>query len=703
MKSWPVAEIFLGIVSVAFLILAVAVLKSILNIPSSDGFHLVDMLLIQSASYHAALGVFAISFQWLLGYGILWNWRAGRELGIERLALYSVPVSIPTLALGLLLAQTSRFGALAASIGGVVLVAIALRHILSNVNRDNLITGIALAVSAIVYGVWISIFKHGPTATLEAWTGLDAIFYASAVMVLNEFGWPAPNLNYEGSIPQYFNLLWSGTGAALFGVVPLDPFQYIVASTNSAFAFMSGLGIWLFSRVHQTDQSLKAFGNIGLTAVIIAVLTGTFYVSWIGHSPPMLYVTTLVISFWLILKDFRRLGSENNNSHRIMVFALLAICGLLAPLMTKVVLFGVFVPIIGAAILTDYVKNGRKSQRTLILGSVLVAATALIGASLIGLVISLDAYSYLRPASTGWTYYSSGIPGAWRLILRDISFLLVGLAFIWLRPGLMSVGLLAILTITVFFPSFLFAGAIAACLFIALESSTIQASKPLAQGVLLFALCLSIPQVVLGDPAGTLIAAGWVICLLIPFYLSSHSTLPIARLMAVPTTALSALCVLIIAAASGHLPVKSGYWAPVSNYPALTTEMRDIWRTVANCTPRNTLIFTDQTGRTMSLTAYWNTYAQSGQRQVYVAGLGQALDVIGDDERIDTRLSNNAQILSGELSPDAVSTTKVYTSFAMVSVNPAPDEWQEIYRNEQYILSVPRGTEDMFLCAAGDD
>jgi len=697
MKSLHIAEIFLAALSLAFLIVAIAVLTGILNIPATNESHFVDMQLIRSASYHGVLGVFTISFQWLVGYGLLWNWRPARDLGVERLALYSVPVSIPALALGLLLAQTSIFGVLVASFGGVALAVIAIRHILSNANRDNLIIGVVLALSAVVYGVWISIFKHGPTGILNAWTGLDPVFYASQVRVLSEFGWPAPNLNYEGSIPQYFNLLWSGSGAALSGVVPLDPFQFIVASTNAAFIFMTGLGTWLFSRVHNSEQGSKAPSSFALPTVIIAVLIGTFYVSWIGHSPPMLYVTALAISFWLILKDFRSLGSEDK-AHGIFMFVLLATCGLLAPLLTKVVLFGAFVPIIGAAILTDYFRRGRKSQKTLVLGAALVAATALVGASILGLVINLDAYSYLRPASTGWTYHTGGIPGAWRFILRDISIILVGIAFIWIRPGLMSIGLLAILIITVLFPVFLFAAAIASCLFIALESSTVEAPKPLARALLFFALCLSVPQVILGDPAGTIVAAGWVICLLIPFYMSRHGTLPIKRFLVVPLAALSSLSLLTVAAANGQLPVKSGYWAPVANYPALTPSMRDIWQKVAACTPRNTLIFTDQTGRTISLTAYWNTYAQFGQRQVFVAGLGQAIDVIGDDEKVDLRLTTNAQVLNGDLSPESVDTSNDYTSFAMVSVSSAPDQWQEIYRNEQYILSVPSGTEDMFFC-----
>ena len=73
------------------------------------------------------------------------------------------------------------------------------------------------------------------------------------------------------------------------------------------------------------------------------------------------------------------------------------------------------------------------------------------------------------------------------------------------------------------------------------------------------------------------------------------------------------------------------------------------------------------------LTTGWNTYVLNGERQVYIAVLVQSRQLQGNPAAREARLQINDDVLSGQLDPAQVKTSRQYGSFfAVVSTGRAP-------------------------------
>ena len=131
------------------------------------------------------------------------------------------------------------------------------------------------------------------------------------------------------------------------------------------------------------------------------------------------------------------------------------------------------------------------------------------------------------------------------------------------------------------------------------------------------------------------------------------------------------------------------FTAEVTPY-GVPVEARDIWTAVRERTPPRALIFTDQTGTDpFPQLGGWNTYATTGQRQIYLAGWYQSPELRQSRQFLAERLKLNEAILSGQMQPASLHVRRgPYSAyFAVVSrERPMPPAWQKAYENHAYTL-----------------
>lgn len=126
----------------------------------------------------------------------------------------------------------------------------------------------------------------------------------------------------------------------------------------------------------------------------------------------------------------------------------------------------------------------------------------------------------------------------------------------------------------------------------------------------------------------------------------------------------------------------------VSRQPhVLTPDAVDIWRQVRARTPPDALVFTDQTGEQISLSAGWNSLAASGGRQLYIAGWYHTTWRHRPELRAERYALNDA-VLDGRRAPGTVPLSRGYGSYWAVvdRQRPVPDGFAQAYENGSFRL-----------------
>jgi hypothetical protein len=116
--------------------------------------------------------------------------------------------------------------------------------------------------------------------------------------------------------------------------------------------------------------------------------------------------------------------------------------------------------------------------------------------------------------------------------------------------------------------------------------------------------------------------------------------------------------------------------------------LKEIWSAVREQTPKDALIFTDEVDETENTLGGWNTYAYSGQRQLYLSSYVTIFSLRNDKQTLREILSINKSVLDGDRSPSDVPTRRKYNSFyAVVSIShAAPAKWRLVFENGRYAL-----------------
>jgi len=203
---------------------------------------------------------------------------------------------------------------------------------------------------------------------------------------------------------------------------------------------------------------------------------------------------------------------------------------------------------------------------------------------------------------------------------------------------------------------------------------------------------LALPAAVLSDPAGASSGVVWAISLggavlvavLTAVQVRSGALLTLRATAAVAITALTVAGCGLAGIVRGRIIVDSGY----GQGQELTPEVKDIWSAVRRLTPPDSLIFTDQVDETINLQGGWNSYAFSGQRQIFLSSYYTVFELRNDKARLRQLLAVNDSVLRGTQSPTEVPTRRHYGSiFAVISISrTVPTAWKEIYSNKAYAI-----------------
>jgi hypothetical protein len=211
----------------------------------------------------------------------------------------------------------------------------------------------------------------------------------------------------------------------------------------------------------------------------------------------------------------------------------------------------------------------------------------------------------------------------------------------------------------------------------------------------LAAFGLSLPALILGDQASASSGVIWIVCLggaVLTATLSAVGNTTVVPQLSLRTSASVAMTTLmvtglgLVGVARGSIIADSG-WHFVER-ESLTPELKEVWSAVRERTPKDALIFTDQVDETENTLGGWNTYAYSGQRQIYLSSYVTNFSLRNDKQKLGEVLSINKSVLDGNRPPRDVPTQRKYNSFyAVMSISHAASpKWRLIFENRRYAL-----------------
>jgi hypothetical protein len=497
----------------------------------------------------------------------------------------------------------------------------------------------------------------------------DEAFYASSVWALasHPLGWP--NLGNEGENFSYFNMLLPAVGAALRPLLGLDVILFTASAATMA-ALNAALGLHAFL----SSRPVIRFGSFESVVLVLAVSAASWFPTWLVSSPQVAFVVPLTIAVWFWTRE------RDVRDSTVVATALAALFG---ALLTKVVVAASLV-VLTLPRLIVRLRSFSSSLR------VVVAAAGVIAIG--GAALMLYAYGALffssvklGPDSFVALVYEGGtVRSAWPMLAHDLGIVLMVVAAFRLMSMPNATALMIGALAASFYPFLMRANFI--CVAVVLALAAIENPDRLARNrwLVLGAYVLTLPAIIVSEPSGK--GTAWI------WFATSVglviSALPLAgkrnwsrgAALWFATTA-AATAIVLAGAARGTLPVPPGDGQ-------LKPAVQDIWRAVRERTRSDTLVFTDQTGREPRLLTGWNTYAASGQRQIFIANWYQSRALRTDANARERRLQMNDDVLAGRRSPDEVPTRGSYDRFAAVVAlaHRMPPPWKLIYSNTDYAL-----------------
>ena len=648
-----------------------------------------DAGLVLSSLAHAVLGLGLTIAHWLAGAGLVAALSGRANLSLTATLLIGFPV-------GLLVAAVLSVIALKLPFGGVVALAICagsivfLRKsfILSTDGRHIFGVFLQFCLVAIVYGAWIGLLKHGPTALIESRPPGDLAFYASAISSINAHVLPAWDWTIEGQSLNGFNMLFPTLGAAAMKWLPVDPFLFLGAGGGAAFLLTAAGTVHLYAREAGGDLFQPRYTLLNSWLIWLAVLTSSYGPIWNFDSIPMVHLVATTVSSWFLI---RRAMSDPRWLPPAVTSAVLG------PALSKVVAGIVLIPL---AVLTIPPLLRNASPRT----AVTAAGFAILG---LGYATSMFfnfggwALATHSPGPFSWTYYQCCnvllLGGA----LRDVSTLLLIITALLALRSVQGVVLAGTLLIGLIYPIVVFAALLSSALiltFMICESRVLGNSWRL---VILLAFICAAYKAIYEDSAGPIAALTLVIGIGPAIWIAvqeaavvqprSEFTAPHLRFMDARQVLLPVLvlgCFSLATAALGKIRLDTGNWKPASTWPGLSPETYDIWRAVRRMTPPEALIFTDSVSEVSTLMGGWNTYAAQGGRQLFISQWVQSANPNPHAGITKDRLDQNIAVFEGRLRPREIRTVRSFTAFfAVAGTSRAMSaNWQPVYGNGAYVL-----------------
>ncbi|WP_407169422.1 hypothetical protein [Bradyrhizobium sp. ORS 111] len=628
-------------------------------------------LIVQSAMY-AVLGCIIPISTWMAGAGPICLLQTRRNASLSRILIPAYPVSLAILAA---LAAISLLvpGGLAVS---CVLYIVCITPLFSwrppkGELRAAAKAALGILPFAIAFGTWLAILWHGPTNTLPGSPSGDLAWYAGMIWSLAHQAYPLLNLGYEGSSSLgYFNVLFPAIGAVFANIPGFDPFLFLLGGGGACYVVLLACMIHLYL----VDRHPAAIGGFRLSLLVLAVLAAARYPYWVVETVPLVFSPALAISvFWMAQRHARP---------TVWISGAMG-AALVGSVLSKVVTAALLVPL-GAAGLWSNWKSAPRLVRW---------ATAAIAAMFtLYCAIMLQRFLpfFLKASPIG---PESLQHDQWWNQSRDIAILLLILAS-WLvaeAPIALALSLGFLTCLLFFFLSH--ANFVCGTIVLGLIATTNGATSAPARLTTLLAILLALPAVLLSDPAGGSSALVWVFCLGGATLVATLTALQVEA----PKPLVSFRQVVWLAlfttafAGVGFIGIGRGVFVASSGWdsagPPLTPQLKDIWSAVRRLTPTDALIFTDQVDETIYILGGWNTYAYSGQRQIYLSSYYTSLELRVDRAKLRAALATNESVLKGA-NPDNVPTRRRYQQvFAVISAKRSPPPgWTMVYGNNDYVL-----------------
>ncbi len=634
-----------------------------------------DAAMILSITTHLLLGACLTALIFAIGSGILlWGGRGRCPLddlllraflpGVIVMATAALlAVAIPhgwTLSLGICLAAASPL--LRFRPGAAALKRIACPPLLC-------------APFVLWFAAIMSFSFHGPSATQSGTPIGDTTIYVGIANTLAQHVIPLFNYANEGFRLTYANLLPSLLASRLLAFGWFDPYLFFSASLPVVALLSLAMLLPILASVARAAGEPR-LRLVELTVVGFLLLGMLRSPSAMVGSPPFVFLLPIVVStIYLALvagKPWRAL----------------AVAGL-GTAVSKVIGFAVLVPLP----LPDLARSlARRASHRQKLVAIAIGAVALLYVSLmlrtflpgfikLGLFgpSGLDYYARYHPTTAFPWFY---------LVMRDMGAVLLAIAVTRSSlPGLKVgawVGAVGFLLVP-----FLFYTGLTAMM---LATATAYVAKPLAFSnakvlMLVSAILLLLPQTLGSEGDSLAISLAWSA-------VTGSVIWSVAMAGADPRTELgrpsapwkvaagaTGLLVVVLwggAIGAAHVGVDARQFTP---------DMRDIWLAVRAHTPRDSLVFTDQTGPTESRVGGWNDFALAAQRQFYVVSW-EVTPLRNDTGLRERWLTRNADVISGQLRPRDLALSRAYDGYYAVIATgrTTPPNAALIYANPSYAL-----------------
>ncbi|KWV59479.1 hypothetical protein AS156_31075 [Bradyrhizobium macuxiense] len=634
-----------------------------------------DTALVVQILQHAFLGCVTSIGIWAAGAGVLRLVLGNRFSGLPDILIPAFPISLILLAALVALALVAPWGR---SIAVIIWLACLLPLCSWRPPRRQVIAALkatlAILPFAIAFGAWLALLWHGPTDTLSAAPSGDLSFYAGNIWSFANQAYPNLDLGYaNGEARAYFNNLYPALGATLLYLPNFDPFLFLLAGGGTSYVLLTALTLHLYA----TDRIARFIGSLDLVLLTLSIVVAARYPYWVAESIPMVFVPGLTISVWWMAQ----------RNHKAILWTLAAMtAGLVGSLLSKVVTAAVLVPL-GS--------TGAWSRLPSLARGAKLAVLMITGAFSIYSAIMLFRFlpMFIAIANPGPESY---LTPNWYYIGRDAGATLMG-ATVWMFADVSTALVLSFGVATFLVFPFLFQANFV-CVSILLGLLLISAGKlsifTRTLAFTSFVLCL--PALIWGDPAGASSGVIWIICLggatltaLLGRPVDNVATAPQTSLGTIGSISAATLAVIVwglLGVARGSIIADSG-WHFVQSTP-LTPALKEIWTAVRERTPLDALIFTDQVDESSNILGGWNTYAYSGQRQVYLSSYYTSADLRPNKLKLEQVLTVNKAVLEGMRPPQSVPTRRKYGSFyGVVSASKdAPSDWRLIFKNNQYAL-----------------
>ena len=520
---------------------------------------------------------------------------------------------------------------------------------------------VGLLVALLFTQLW-----HGPSDVCGNVPMGDLVYYGARCNMLAARPWPHVNLGLEGEVFSYFNALPSALVAVVMQMLERlgaerPDGQTVLVAGSAAFA-----ALWLPAAF----AACAGAGGRGAAAFAsgLLVLGSVMYGSWILESPPVCTLLPLApVTTALVLRAGGRLGG-------ILGGGAAGIAGSLAG---KVTAAPFLAALAGAEALGAVTRASRAARTAALAAGALAAAGAAFmvwrhwdlvrGVGLFG-PFSLE---LLHANASEWSW-------KWPILAKDLGLVLVMAGAFCCRWSV-RVSVASAVAAHLAIPFFFSSAQPCACLVLA---AALLLEAPVGRAALRMAAlggALLSLHAWARDPGGAWAFAAWALLVL-------QAVLPAPGPAWRPAWFAAAFLAAtgFLATAAGGLRLDALYWQE----GVLTPGVRASWRAVRTLVPPDALLFTDQVAADQSLTGGWNTYAMTGERQVFLANWVQSEVLRARPERVPELLRMNEAVLSGRMAPWEVPLSRRYSeAWALTAPREAPHErWERRAAGDGWML-----------------